>query len=991
MNAKRTTQVVFAITVGIVLQGQVLAAPEEGLVAHWTFDEGRGQTARDTIGDNHATLHGATWVEGVRGKAVAFDGKAGRVDCGNSPGLDIRDQLTLSAWAKVTGTPSGKKERGEPLLVGKGVNSYAITWSKKNGAVYFYISGGHNYCKAGVEHGTWQHLAGSFDGQVMRFYVNGGLVKERMLKEETKIGPGKSALIGKAERVPVYFKGLVDEVRIYNRALSSNEVRRLYKRETALRFLGNPIVISSKTLRAEFGKTSTNTYILKSIRSLQDGTEYLVSTDDYVTNIWRVFLRANDGRGRPFEAKGAMRAPGYPKDLQTDEVILNSASIKAAKVHHSLRRDARETTLDIYWEGISLGSAPNAVDVQVTVRASDNDADLKWKIKADNRSRKYGAWLVHFPVLNFTPIGGDPSDDVLIAPHAMGRSYRDPYHCGRSFSHGLNADEGDNRWGNRPWMQFWALYQEGRDALYFATYDGEGYSKHYCVNNDMGENRLRFMLTHFPENMGLPGTDFDMPFDFHIRSYQGDWYEATQIYRQWAIRQEWCQKGPLHRRGETPEWFKEAPLVFVNYGTPESRLLSAEVNGPKYVEKFREWGIDAIFPFNSYYYNEGGKPTFIYGDRGYRPTWPSFGRVVKTLTENNIYTCPYVCTNLWTFRSQDWETAKNYQCSGPNGYRLKKEYYPGDPAQYGRDKGLAGMCWATDWWQQRMLGICKKLVEERGVKGIYLDTFGETNFRCYDTSHGHPHGGGNYTYGVARKFGLRIANELKARDPDIITTGENATEHMIDVLDGTLLHYDVWPGLLPLAKAVYGDYWLWYGRTTDAGEMKDAPAFWLVASDSLIYGIKLGRLKLASYVCEPDPDMNKGLDYFRKVLKYKMLSYQYTTLGRMLKPPKFKDPIPTVTGKVRRFTITHPALKGSIWQAPDKTMGIIITNIGETKSAYTFVMDKSHYLLPDGPVDLIGVREDGTERTVVSGRKAPLTISGEIAASDVTLLRIRVR
>ena len=981
----------FALVLVLIFQGQVRAAAEKGLVAHWTFDEGRGQVARDGVGNSHAGLHGPKRVEGVIGKAIEFDGKDDYVDLGNGTALDLREKLSLSAWVKVTGSPSGEKERGEPLLVGKGVKSYGITWSKKNGHVYFYVSGGHNYCKGAVERGKWHYLAGTFDGTEMRFYINGTLATKRIIKGGAGITPGKRALIGKAERVPVFFRGAVDDVRIYNRALAQQEVRQLCRKGLAVRFVGGPITISSATLHAEFGKTATNTYLLRSIRSLADGTEYVVSTDDYATNIWRVFLRANNGRGEPFEATRAKRAPGYPKDIKADEIILNSVNVKASRAYHSLTHRNGEKELHLCWEGISLGTERNVVDVHVTVRTSVNDPDLRWKIDVDHRSRKYGAWLVHFPVLNFAPIGDDPSDDVLIVPHAMGRSYADPYNCGRSFSHGLNADEADNRWGNRTWMQFWALYQSGRNALYFAAYDGEGYSKHHCFNNDMGKNRLRFMLTHFPSDMGLPGTDFNMPFDFHIRSYQGDWYEAAQIYRQWAVKQKWCRKGPLHQRKSTPEWFKKAPLVFVNYGTPEARLLSAEGNGPKYMKKFREWGIDTPIPFNSYYYNEGGKPTFIYGDSGYWPTWPTFGRVVKTLKDNRIYTCPYVCTNLWTFRSKDWDIAKKYQCSDFNGYRLRKEHYPGDPQQHGRDTGLASMCWATAWWQERILGICKKLVEERGVKGIYLDTFGETNFRCFDTAHGHPHGGGNYTYKAARAFGLKIANELRGIDADIITTGENATEHFIDVLDATLLHYDIWPGFIPLAKAVYGDYWLWYGRTTSDEEMRDGPAFRLVASDSLIHGIKLGRLKLNSYICRPAPDMNEGIEYLRKVMKYKMLSYPYTTLGRMLKPPELTGPISTVTAQVRRFAITHPALKCSAWQAPDKSIGIFMTNIGEKTLRYSFVMDKAHYPFPDGPLDVMEVLEDGSETTVLSRRPPPLRIQGHIAPSDVKLLKIRAR
>lgn len=114
----------------------------------------------------------------------------------------------------------------------------------------------------------------------------------------------------------------------------------------------------------------------------------------------------------------------------------------------------------------------------------------------------------------------------------------------------------------------------------------------------------------------------------------------------------------------------------------------------------------------------------------------------------------------------------------------------------------------------------------------------------------------------------------------------------------------------------------------------NAPEFHLVASNHLIHGTKLGRLKLSGYILDEDYPRG-GQDYFRKVLKYKMLSYQYTTLGRMLKPPKFA---------------------GS---------------------------------LPAGSVDVIEVVEDGHQSAVLPATKAPLSMSGEVEPSDVTLLIVR--
>ena len=101
--------------------------------------------------------------------ALQFDGADDYVDCGSGPSLDLHGPLTLQLWAQPTAA-----NRGEPGIAGKFFESYAITYY---GNAHFYISSGGNNVSGPTKINTWTHLAGTFDGTTMRFYVNGMEVK----------------------------------------------------------------------------------------------------------------------------------------------------------------------------------------------------------------------------------------------------------------------------------------------------------------------------------------------------------------------------------------------------------------------------------------------------------------------------------------------------------------------------------------------------------------------------------------------------------------------------------------------------------------------------------------------------------------------------------------------------------------------------------------------------------------------------------------------
>ena len=204
---------------------------DKGLVAHWDFNEGKGDVLHDRSGNNnHGAIHGAKWVKCGKGYALKFDGKDDYVDCGNGPSLDITGPITLQAWVQPTGP-----NIGEPGIVGKFFESYALTYY---GHACFYIASGGNRVDGPLTMDSWTHAAGTFDGENMRMYANGLEVVAEKSKFK-QIRRGKKFFIGCIFGDPTsqdpnlhntaFFPGLIHDVRVYRRALSAEEILATYR------------------------------------------------------------------------------------------------------------------------------------------------------------------------------------------------------------------------------------------------------------------------------------------------------------------------------------------------------------------------------------------------------------------------------------------------------------------------------------------------------------------------------------------------------------------------------------------------------------------------------------------------------------------------------------------------------------------------------------------------------------------------------------------
>ncbi len=214
----------FWLLVGLAVVVFCSNASAAGLVGWWTFDETSGNTAKDSSGKgNDGRIVGnAKWVPGKIGGALEFDGST-YVDCGNKASLNVREQITMSFWFKV----KAFQNTWEAFLA-KGDGAYRASRSAGTGnSVHMGITGS-NYFDATapiVTDDQWHHYAGTYDGATATIYVDGVLAAQRSYTGPIGDSSGYNFYIGEnAQATGRLLHGLMDDVRIYDRALSVQQV-----------------------------------------------------------------------------------------------------------------------------------------------------------------------------------------------------------------------------------------------------------------------------------------------------------------------------------------------------------------------------------------------------------------------------------------------------------------------------------------------------------------------------------------------------------------------------------------------------------------------------------------------------------------------------------------------------------------------------------------------------------------------------------------------
>ena len=257
-----------------------IAVTDPNLVAWYRFDG----NATDISGNNlHGTEMGdPTYEAGVFGQAISLDGDGDYVDCGDPPEFDITDQIAFTYWIKVN-----QFDAAWNTVLSRGDDSWRSSRAGSSGTESFMeaavggTSGNVLYGVTLVDDGQWHHVAASYDGTTFYLYVDGELDASQPSTGQITVS-GYPLYIGdNSDQTGRHWNGLIDDVMIFNRALSQEEIQIIMQgEEFPYAFSPTPpdgavLVDTNVTLSWEpgFGVKSHTVYFGDTFDDVNDGAE----------------------------------------------------------------------------------------------------------------------------------------------------------------------------------------------------------------------------------------------------------------------------------------------------------------------------------------------------------------------------------------------------------------------------------------------------------------------------------------------------------------------------------------------------------------------------------------------------------------------------------------------------------------------------------------------------------------------------------------------
>jgi hypothetical protein len=222
--------IVLTTLIGMLCTVQIQAALNDGLVGYWNFEEGSGTTVHDLSGNGHdATFTGSPqWVSGKGQYALQFDGNDDYIEIPNTSSLNLQSAFTLSAWVKYTANESNYEHAiFSKHNCGTG-NGFAL--ETYLGKPMFFLVGSRVVPTSSYNDGEWHYIVGTYtyDNATASLYIDGDFICSGIISyNSTNSVNWRIAASTPNGYYPCLFNGTIDEVRIYDRALSASEVAAL--------------------------------------------------------------------------------------------------------------------------------------------------------------------------------------------------------------------------------------------------------------------------------------------------------------------------------------------------------------------------------------------------------------------------------------------------------------------------------------------------------------------------------------------------------------------------------------------------------------------------------------------------------------------------------------------------------------------------------------------------------------------------------------------
>jgi hypothetical protein len=639
-----------------------------------------------------------------------------------------------------------------------------------------------------------------------------------------------------------------------------------------------------------------------------------------------VDLQSGANHIQPVKEKHLLWQVSLARGTQIEKVDNNFAPCNYARLEE-LPGGLQRATLE--WNDLKWWHEDRVLSVRVTIDLPPDSGIARWRISVSNKSDYWGLWSVAFPDVNGLPESGKYD----LARPAFGSGGQLLRACRSK----IQARYPDGSWP----MQFLAL-SRSRDSIYFATMDSEARAKDFVV--DPSDSAMS--IVHYPENMGVPGSDYAGYYPIEFGVYQGGWLEAAQRYRRWALEQKWAQGGKLSQRADVPEILKNVGVWLMDdwvwsgaEGTPQ------QMDAPL-IEAQKWLGV----PIGLHWYNwhhmkfDNEYPHFL-------PPKAGFAERVKDLVNQGVLVMPYINGTSADFNIPDFDRFGPHAIvDEAGGYKM---YF------YGETSGrLLSMCPSQEFWQNTISSLVNSLVMDQGVNGVYIDQIAAMPQElCFNKEHGHPLGGGHYWVDGNRDLLQKVRNfaERSGRQP--VITSEGTDEVFMHLLHGYLTWAEPTDWEIPLMEVVYSGYTIFFGSPCDI--TKSERFFCHAQGQGFLDGRQNGWIGLALF----KPENSAKAEYLRQCGRYRVATKQYLVYGRLLGPVVPENPVPTFTEEGFGFGNKHkgtvPAAEGRLWQAENGRLAVFLANYIDQPVEFKYHIDPAKFGLRGRRFELKEITPEG--------------------------------
>ena len=399
---------------------------------------------------------------------------------------------------------------------------------------------------------------------------------------------------------------------------------------------------------------------------------------------------------------------------------------------------------------------------------------------------------------------------------------------------------------------------------------------------------------------------------------------------------------------DSPDWFRK--LIWWHHDGIR--------DGAKLRDTFDHLRQVVPFPMAFHWYNWHSIPF----DNFYPDYFPVNDYVPALRTQLRtwgISVMPYINGHLWDTQ------AKSYTEENAARWAMKK--FDGSIyVEHWNKHDHSTACPFTAAWRDKMASVTYRLFREVGVDAVYLDQIGASAAQlCYDGSHGHPRGGGDYY--VAGYWNVLQAVRANARriNPAAALTTEDTAEPFIRYLDGMLMCNRALPDSIPFFPAVYHDYVAQFGLYIYEPEIKAGVTF--RSKETMLFQFG-GQLGWNGTSWSEAPAHQEKFKWLAQLAAYRQLGLAWLAYGEMLAPPRVTmpdgSPLPRITENwtyyKREMATEQPAVTTSAWQTDDGRIAIFVINVSDQSQS-------ADLQLP------VAARERMVSEWEPSGKKSPGT------------------